>query len=510
MASNVTVIEVDDVGVRGLPGDAGSPGAPSTVPGPEGPTGPAGATGPQGVAGPTGPQGVAGPAGPQGVAGPTGPQGVAGPTGPAGADGATIPPATVVPLMDGTGAVGTTTKYAREDHRHPTDTSRAASTHTHAQADVTNLVTDLALKAPLASPTFTGDPQAPTPATADNDTSIATTAYVKANLASVPAATAQARNRIVNGAMQISQENGNTASGAVGYYLADQWALGGAMPGGYTWSNQRVQSYTPNGSLYRWRHTVTVGAAIGTGVVIMGTALEGIRITDFVWGAATARQAILRFGWKSPAGTYSINLRNGATARAYVAGFTVSAGQANTDTVQTFVIPGDITGVWSGDTNVGIHLSICLAVGGAFAGVAGWQAGNIIGLTGQTNGVATNGNVFELFDVGLYLDLLNTGIAPPWQMPDEAEELRACQRYWQPTPVGTAAGYINGVTAISVPAPLPVTMRVTPAFSGTPSNSNTTGATFTVDNNRMGRLTAAGVGAGGFVFSANGVLSARM
>jgi hypothetical protein len=34
--------------------------------------------------------------------------------------------------------------------------------------------------APLASPVFTGDPQAPTPATADSDTSIATTAFVKA------------------------------------------------------------------------------------------------------------------------------------------------------------------------------------------------------------------------------------------------------------------------------------------------------------------------------------------
>ena len=42
----------------------------------------------------------------------------------------------------------------------------------------------------------------------------------------------------------------------------------------------------------------------------------------------------------------------------------------------------------------------------------------------------TTGNVFELFDVGLYLDPHNTGIAPPWQMPDEAEELRACQRYY--------------------------------------------------------------------------------
>ena len=33
-------------------------------------------------------------------------------------------PATVAPLMDGTAAVGTSTKYARQDHVHPTDTSR--------------------------------------------------------------------------------------------------------------------------------------------------------------------------------------------------------------------------------------------------------------------------------------------------------------------------------------------------------------------------------------------------
>ena len=34
----------------------------------------------------------------------------------------------------------------------------------------------------IESPTLTGDPKAPTPETSDNDTSIATTAYVKANL----------------------------------------------------------------------------------------------------------------------------------------------------------------------------------------------------------------------------------------------------------------------------------------------------------------------------------------
>lgn len=41
----------------------------------------------------------------------------------------------------------------------------------------------LALKAPLASPVFTGNPTGPTPAPGDNDTSLATTAFVQAALA---------------------------------------------------------------------------------------------------------------------------------------------------------------------------------------------------------------------------------------------------------------------------------------------------------------------------------------
>ena len=43
-----------------------------------------------------------------------------------------------------------------------------------------NIATAVATKADLASPTFTGNPTAPTPSTGDNDTSIATTAFVQA------------------------------------------------------------------------------------------------------------------------------------------------------------------------------------------------------------------------------------------------------------------------------------------------------------------------------------------
>jgi len=63
---------------------------------------------------------------------------------------------TSTPLINGTAATGVSAIPSRQDHVHPTDTTRAASTHSHAESDVTSLVADLALKAPLASPALTG------------------------------------------------------------------------------------------------------------------------------------------------------------------------------------------------------------------------------------------------------------------------------------------------------------------------------------------------------------------
>jgi hypothetical protein len=53
------------------------------------------------------------------------------------------------------------------------------------ESQVTGLTTDLAAKAPLASPALTGNPTAPTPTAGDNDTSIATTAFVTTAVAGV-------------------------------------------------------------------------------------------------------------------------------------------------------------------------------------------------------------------------------------------------------------------------------------------------------------------------------------
>jgi hypothetical protein len=105
--------------------------------------------------------------------------------------------------MDGVQAAGSSALYARADHVHPTDTSRAPlnspeftgtprSVTAAVNTDSTQIATTAyvvgqgylksatasSTYAPLASPALTGNPTAPTPTAGDNDTSIATTAFV--------------------------------------------------------------------------------------------------------------------------------------------------------------------------------------------------------------------------------------------------------------------------------------------------------------------------------------------
>jgi hypothetical protein len=269
--------------------------------------------------------------------------------------------------------------------------------------------------------------------------------------------TAETRNRIVNGAMQISQENGTTSGTGNAYYAADQWYCGGI--GTAVVTQQKVAAgVSASGFVNRLRYTVsTADASLTTNEYFaIRQNIEGINIADFDWGRVTARQVILRFGIKGPAGTYCVSIRNAADDRTYLAPFTIPV--ANTDTDVVLIIPGDTTSsaVWPITTAKGMVIDFCLGAGPSLVGAAGWNAGSLLGVTGITNGLATASNVFELYNVGLYLDPLATGVPPRWQMPDEAEELRVCQRYFQKYSLleagGGAAGFAAGVIISTVTA----------------------------------------------------------
>jgi hypothetical protein len=245
------------------------------------------------------------------------------------------------------------------------------------------------------------------------------------------------RNRIINPAMQISQERGTTLVDVTtsGAYTVDQWVVGLSTTPGGTLRVQQVASATPGGSPFRLRHTAQVAdASIAAGdryTIIQY--IEGQMVADARFGTASARQIVIRFGVRSSlAGTFGVRLCNGAFNRSYVTTITIAGGEINTDLVRTIVIPGDTSGTWLTDTGIGFDLRITLAAGTTFQTTAGsWQAGDLFTTSGQTNFMGTASATFELFDVGLYVDALAIGAAPSWELPAWDADLRACQRYYE-------------------------------------------------------------------------------
>jgi hypothetical protein len=253
-------------------------------------------------------------------------------------------------------------------------------------------------------------------------------------------------NYVINGGMQISQQNGPgvvTSNAGVGTSLADMFVYTGAGTSGQV-SVANVLSATPGGSTSRARVTVTTATAtVAVGDVIMiSTSIEGIRSAGLFLGKPTAKTVTLSFGIKAPAGTYGVALRNGASpTRSYVAEVTVASGEANTDVVKTVTIPLDTAGTWLTDNGVGLIITWALIGGTNYRCTPGsWVTGNFMCGPNQSNFMGTVSNVIELFDVGLY----EGTVAPPFQVPDYIKELQACMRYLE---------YVGaGVTGFSVAA----------------------------------------------------------
>jgi hypothetical protein len=259
------------------------------------------------------------------------------------------------------------------------------------------------------------------------------------------AVSAEQYNRIVNGSLLISQQNGLTDGTVNTLSMADQWGMYYTAAAG-VFRGQRINTTTPAGGAYRMRVTInTANASPAAGdFLYLRQPIEGYRVADFGYGAAGAHQMVIRFGWKSPAGTYAVSVRNDAFDRSYVATFVISSGQANTDTLQTLVIPGDTSGTWQKENLGGLWLGWMLQSGTTYHTTANtWASGSFTGITGMQNNVNTSTAVFELFDIGVYRDPYKTGIAPQWQAIDSGAEHLQCSRYYWVSNYGNSRGAAN-------------------------------------------------------------------
>jgi hypothetical protein len=278
-----------------------------------------------------------------------------------------------------------------------------------------------------------------------------------------PVKTAQARNRMGNGAMLVSQENGNTIGNVSGYYPADQWSISSTIPISAVARQQQASGY----AIYM-TNTAKASLIAGDSMFFLNK-IEGNNVNDFSWGAAAAKPIVLRFDVYVSAisGNYVASIRNAASDRSWLGLFAATAGTWKTITM---AIPGDTTGTWATDTGIGLNVAFTFACGSTYgSGVAGWQAGNLIGITGMTNGAAQAQNIY-IANVGLHLDPDNTGVAPPWQTPDYADELDRCMRYWETGQDGLDCYAVSG-TFISQIVNYTVAKRIAPTMTYTNQNA---------------------------------------
>jgi len=246
------------------------------------------------------------------------------------------------------------------------------------------------------------------------------------------------KNRIINGAMVISQYNGTSSGNNAGAYMIDRWYNNNSQSGKLTYQQNAGSVSTPVGFPNYLGITSASAYSVGSSdYFFMEQRIEGFNFADCNWGTANAKTVTLSFQvYSSLTGTFGGALTNNAQDRSYP--FTYSIPVANTWTSVSITIAGDTTGTWVGATNgIGLRVRLSYGSGSSFSGTAGsWAGANYTSATGATSVVGTSGATFYITGVQLEVGSSATG----FEYRQYQQELALCQRYYETY----QAGYLTG------------------------------------------------------------------
>jgi len=280
------------------------------------------------------------------------------------------------------------------------------------------------------------------------------------------------KNRIINGAMMISQRFGTSSTTpsatASNVYVLDRFFY--AQSQASKFSIQQLSASPPVGFSNYMGLTTASAVTIGSSdYFFTGQVIEGFNWADLGWGTANAKTVTLSFWVQSSlTGTFGGSLQNYNQNRSYPFTYTISS--ANTWTQISVTVAGDTSGTWAGATNTGaLELNFGLGVGSTLSGTAGsWAGANYLSATGATSVVGTNGATFYITGVQLEVGSSATG----FEYRQYGTELALCQRYTQV--FGGDSNYDSvGSTGIAANAnsidyysfPLAVQLRAKPSVS---------------------------------------------
>jgi hypothetical protein len=281
------------------------------------------------------------------------------------------------------------------------------------------------------------------------------------------------KNRFINGNMVLDQRNNgasvSTASATSGYTV-DRWQFANSQLSKLSYQ-QNSGSVTPPAGFTNYLGAVSASAysIVTDDYFTINQKIEGYNVADLGWGTSSAKTITVSFWVRSSlTGTFGAVLNNSDNTRAYPFTYTISA--ANTWEYKTTTIAGDSSGTWGTTSGTGIQLRFGLGVGATYSGTAGAWTGtaNVLGATGGTSVVGTNGATFYITGVQFEQGTAATN----FDVRSYTTELQLCQRYfWRTTGVsgagytGMGAGGFIDSTSFSAFVPYPVTMRATPTFT---------------------------------------------
>ena len=316
-------------------------------------------------------------------------------------------------------------------------------------ADYVSSGDELADKAPLASPAFTGTPTGITAthvglgnvtneskATMLTSPTLTGTTTVSGDL--VPSTPLSHRNMIINGAFQVWQRASATTTVAFTYGTADRWGHHYSFNGSYTSGRHSMSLAELNttGHAYALKLVCTgADTSIGAGQYnFLKYRIEAQDCQHLLYGTANAKTITISFWVKSDkTGTYCLTVKKADTT-AYQCPNSFTIDVADTWEKKVITIPPTagstslITGaggIIANDTGIGLDIIFSLVAGTDYQGTnAIWSTNSHFAVSGQVNW-ANETNDFYL--TGVQLELGSN--ATPFEHRSYGEELARCQRY---------------------------------------------------------------------------------
>jgi hypothetical protein len=291
---------------------------------------------------------------------------------------------------------------------------------------------------------------------------------VQAAIAELAAEPKAWRNRIINGDFSIDQRNNGAAqlvAAATAPYTLDRWqATSGQAPG--TFNVRRIADSNFPSEFLCTLTTATTDASLAAGdFYTFGQKIEGFNCQGLNWGHVNARPITVSFSaMASSSIALPISVRNSAMDRTWLGSISISTSFGAR---KYFTIPGDTTGTWLVDNGVGLIIQFGLGIGTTYQGVAGWQAGNFLGLAGHTNAMA-GAAVITLKDFQVEIG----DVATAFERVGYSDRLARCQRYYEISALTCGPA----VTNITNQMDWKVTKRAAPTLVATFDNG--AGATF--------------------------------